>query len=198
MPSLINASLLLFSYLCGSLPFAIWVTFWFTGSDVRASGSGHAGATNTMRRAGWLAGSIVLALDIAKGVLPVFLADRFGTSWWVIPLAAALAVAGHCWPLWAKFNGGMGLATAGGTVLALSPLGFLMGVGVLIAVLLIVRHGARAAVVTGLLLGPVYLLAGLGWSLGLIGLATGVVIILRFRQDWHREYRELWLDREQS
>jgi hypothetical protein len=72
-----------------------------------------------------------------------------------------------------------------------------MGVGVLIAVLLIVRHGARAAVITGLLLGPVYLLAGLGWTLGQIGLATGVVIILRFRLDWHREYRELWLDREQ-
>jgi glycerol-3-phosphate acyltransferase PlsY len=92
----------------------------------------------------------------------------------------------------------MGLATAGGTVLALSPLGFLIGVGVLIAILLIIRHAARAAMVTGLLLAPIYLLAGLDMRVVQIGLAVGLVIILRFRQDWNRHYRELWLDREQE
>jgi glycerol-3-phosphate acyltransferase PlsY len=195
MPWLVNSTLLIFSYLCGSLPFAIWVTFWFKGSDVREYGSGHAGATNTMRQAGWLAGLLVLILDIGKGVLPTYLAHRFGFGGWVVPLTGALAVAGHCWPIWAKFRGGMGAATAAGTVLALSPLGFLMGLGVLIGLLLTIRHAARASIVTSILLAPIYYLTGLGPTVTSLALSVGVVILIRFRQDWDREYRELWLDR---
>ncbi len=196
MPWLIDFALLAGSYALGSLPFAVWVTYLFKGTDVRAAGSGHAGATNTLRQAGWLAGLVVLVLDVGKGALPVYLAVEIGHSQWVVPLGAALAVVGHCWPVWADFKGGMGLATAGGAVLAVSPLGFFLGLGVLISFVLILRHAARASMISGFLLAPVYYLFGLGQTTVLVGLAVGIVIILRFRQDWHRQYRELWLDRE--
>src|SRR5512139_2425756 len=90
----------LLGYLSGSLPFAIWVTRLLKGVDVRDAGSGHATTTNTIRQAGFAAGALVLILDIAKGFFPVWLAVRFSPdnfSVYIIPLTAALAVAGHCW-----------------------------------------------------------------------------------------------------
>ena len=126
----------LLGYLLGSLPFSIWVTRLFIGVDVREAGSGHATATNTIRQAGWLAGAIVFVLDIAKGFLPTFLAAQYSELAWAVPLTAALAVAGHNWPIWAGFRGGMGLATTGGSLLAVFPIGFFAGVGLLIALVL--------------------------------------------------------------
>lgn len=186
----------LLGYMTGSLPFALWITRWLKGTDVRLAGSGHATATNTLRQAGWGAGVLVLGLDIAKGFLPTYLAARFGLVPWVASLAAALAVIGHCWPLFANFRGGMGLATAGGAFLAVSPLSFAIGLGVLILLVLVIRHSARASVVAGLLLPAVLWLLGQPWQVIWIAAAVGLVISVRFTRDWRRQYRELWLDRE--
>ena len=193
-----NLGLLILGYLSGSLPFSVWITRLVKGVDVREGGSRHAGATNTIRQAGWTAGVLVLGLDILKGFLPVWLADRYGAGSWVVPLTAALVVAGHCWPLWAGFRGGMGLAPAGGNLIAITPLGFVISLGVLVALVLIIRHAARASLITVLLIGPVLLLFGLGWEIFWLAVAQGVVLAWRFRIDWHREYRELWLDRVKS
>jgi glycerol-3-phosphate acyltransferase PlsY len=163
---------------------------------VRSSGSGHATATNTLRQAGWGAGILVLLLDLAKGFVPVYMAGRFGYSAWVIPVTAALTVVGHCWPLFAGFRGGMGLATSGGAILALSPQGFLIGVAILIALVLLIRHSARASVVTGLIIPWAYWMVGLRDVLFQATLALGLVVAIRFLVDWNRSYRELWLDRE--
>ena len=65
-------------YLCGSLPFSIWITRRVKGVDVRAAGSGHATTTNTIRQAGFGWGALVLLLDIAKGFLPTYLALHVG------------------------------------------------------------------------------------------------------------------------
>jgi len=191
----------LLGYLLGSLPFAIWVTRLVKGVDVRDSGSGHATTTNTIRQAGFGWGALVLALDIAKGFLPVWLAllvGRDGIPPYIIPLTAALAVAGHCWPLFAQFRGGMGLATAGGTLLALDPRAFLLTLGILILLTLTIRHSARASVFTGLLMAPLLWVVGLRDTVFWVALAVGLVIAFRFLIDWNRKYRELWLDREQQ
>ena len=108
-------------YLSGSLTPSIWITRLLKGVDVRDGGSGHATTTNTIRQAGFGPGAIVLILDIAKGFLPTWLALRYAPAEWIIPLTAGLAVVGHCWPLFAGFRGGMGLATAGGGLLAVHP-----------------------------------------------------------------------------
>jgi glycerol-3-phosphate acyltransferase PlsY len=196
MALLLDLGLALLGYLCGSLPFAIWVTRWLKGTDVRSSGSGHATATNTLRQAGWGAGVLVLLLDLTKGFVPVYLAGKLGNSEWVIPVTAALTVVGHCWPLFANFRGGMGLATSGGAILALNPLGFLIGVAVLIALVLIVHHSARASAVTGLFIPWIYWIIGMRGVLFQAALALGLVVAVRFLIDWNRSYRELWLDRE--
>lgn len=188
------------AYLIGSIPFSVLITKIFTGEDVRASGSGHAGATNTMRTAGWVAGILVLILDLGKGALVVWLADTFadpGVHHAITRSAAAgFAIIGHCWPIMARFRGGMGMATAGGALLYLWPLGFVLGVGLAAAAQLIVRHSARGNILTGLLIAPLWALFGADWSRLGVALAAGLVIALRAASDWNREYRELWFDRE--
>ena len=188
----------LFGYLSGSLTPSIWITRMVKGVDVRASGSGHATTTNTIRQAGFGPGVLVFLMDVAKGFLPTWLAMRYVPSYasWIIPITAGLAVVGHCWPIFAGFRGGMGLATAGGGLLAVEPLGFLIGVGLLVLLVLVVHHSARATVIAGLFLAPVLWLAGLRGLILWVGICDGLVISLRFLIDWNRKYRELWLDRE--
>jgi len=188
----------LLGYLSGSLPFSIWITRSVKHVDVREAGSGHATTTNTIRQAGFGWGVLVLIMDITKGFIPTFLALKFTNNPWVIAITAALAVAGHCWPLFAQFRGGMGLATFGGSLLAVNWFAFVVGLGLLLILLLIIRHGARASVLTGVLISPLFWLLHLRGTEFWIALACGLVVAYRFIIDWNRKYRELWLDREKQ
>ena len=183
-------------YLSGSLPFSIWVTRYAKGVDVRAAGSGHATTTNTIRQAGFGWGALVAILDVAKGFIPTLLAARYSNETWMVALTAALAVAGHCWPLFAQFRGGMGIAPFGGALIAVNWFSAVIGLGLLLALLLVSRHGARASVLTGLLVAPLFWLLNLRGMEMWIALACGLVMAYRFLIDWNRKYRELWLDRE--
>lgn len=185
-------------YFSGSLPFSIWITRHAKNVDVRESGSGHATTTNTIRQAGFGWGALVLVLDVAKGFLPTYLAIKYTDNAWIIALTAALAVAGHCWPVFAQFRGGMGLATFFGSLLAANWFAFMIGVGLLLALLILLRHGARASVLTGILIGPLFWLLQLRGPELWIAVAGGLVIAFRFLIDWNRQYRELWLDREKQ
>jgi glycerol-3-phosphate acyltransferase PlsY len=197
-----NPSYFLFpvlGYLFGSLPFSVWITRYVKHVDVRDSGSGHATTTNTIRQAGFGWGALVLVLDIAKGFIPTYLAfcrDEIPT--YIVVLTAVCAVIGHCWPMFAQFRGGMGLATAGGTFLAINPLTFLISLGLLILLVLVIRHSARASVFTGILVAPVIWLFNIRDISFWVTLGAGIVIAVRFLIDWNRKYRELWLDREKN
>ena len=188
----------LLGYLFGSLPFSIWVTRFVKNVDVRDAGSGHATTTNTIRQAGFGWGALVLVLDIAKGFLPAWLAVRYSGEVWVVALTVTFAVIGHCWPVFAGFRGGMGLATTGGGILAVSPLGFLICLGTLILLVLVIRHAARASVLAGLLVAPALWLFQIRDAAFWAALGAGLVIAVRFLIDWNRQYRELWLDREKK
>ena len=188
----------LLGYFLGSLPFSIWVTRYVKNVDVRDSGSGHATTTNTIRQAGFGWGALVLMLDIAKGFLPTYLASKYSGEVWVIALTATFAVIGHCWTVFAGFRGGMGLATAGGSILAVNPLAFLICLGLLILLVLVVRHSARASVFAGILLAPILWLLNIRDVAFWVGLGAGIVIAVRFLIDWNRKYRELWLDRDKK
>ena len=94
----------------------------FGGGDVRTSGSGNIGATNVARVAGPLAGILTLLLDAGKGAAAVWLAARFSNesaTWMMIAVLAVLL--GHCFPIWLRFRGGKGVATAAGAFLVLCP-----------------------------------------------------------------------------
>ena len=141
----------------------------------------------------------MLALDIAKGFLPAYLAFHTNAlPVYVVAITAACAVIGHCWPVFANFRGGMGLATAGGTFLAVNPLAFLICLGLLILLVLVIRHSARASVFAGILAAPALWIFNLRDAVFWVALGAGAVIAVRFLIDWNRKYRELWLDREQA
>jgi glycerol-3-phosphate acyltransferase PlsY len=196
MNILLSFLFLILGYLSGSLPFSVWVTRYVKNVDVREAGSGHATTTNTIRQAGFGWGALVGLLDLAKGFIPVYLAALYSNETWVVALTAALAVAGHCWPIFAQFRGGMGLAAFGGALLAVNWFSFVIGLGLLLTLVLTIRHGARASVFTGVLMAPVFWLLNLRGMEFWIALACGLVIAYRFLIDWNRKYRELWLDRE--
>lgn len=195
---LISVGFLLLAYLSGSLPFSIWITRLVKHIDVRNAGSGHATTTNTIRQAGWIPGVLVLTLDLAKGFIPTWLAFHYAPYQWITPIVAGMAVVGHCWPVFANFRGGMGLATSGAAILAVDPLYALIGIGILILSVLVIRHSAKAAVFVGLFLAPIYYLLGQRGILIGVSAIVGIIIALRFTIDWNRKYRELWLDREKE
>ena len=188
----------IFGYISGSLPFSIWVTRYVKKVDVRDAGSGHATTTNTVRQAGFGWGALVLILDIAKGFIPTYLALQFTTETWLVAVTASFAVIGHCWPIFAQFRGGMGLATYGGAFLAVNWFAFVIGLGLLLLLTITIRHSARASVFTGILMAPVFYLFDLRGMEIWIAVAGGLVVAYRFLIDWNRKYRELWLDREKQ
>jgi glycerol-3-phosphate acyltransferase PlsY len=107
-------------YLLGSIPFGILLTRLFGGGDIRAAGSGNIGATNVTRVAGPIPGVLTLLLDGAKGAAAIWLAAHFSNynATWMTATGFA-ALVGHCFPIWLKFRGGKGVATAAGVFLAL-------------------------------------------------------------------------------
>src|SRR5882762_8033834 len=117
------------AYLLGSIPFALILAKLFGGEDVRKSGSGNIGATNVARVVSPLAGVLTLALDAAKGWAAVWLASRVthGAANLMV-IAGFLALVGHCFPVWLRFRGGKGVATAAGIFAALCPLATLLAV----------------------------------------------------------------------
>jgi glycerol-3-phosphate acyltransferase PlsY len=110
------------SYLLGSIPFGMVMAKLVGAGDVRRAGSGTIGATNVARVAGPVPGLLTLLLDALKGWLAVWLAMRFlhGQALGMV-LAGLFALLGHCFPVWLRFRGGKGVATAAGVFLALCP-----------------------------------------------------------------------------
>src|SRR5215475_12482760 len=120
--TLTNSLLIAAAYLLGSIPFGLILAKILGGKDVRKSGSGNIGATNVTRAAGPAAGILTLLLDAAKGWLAVLIAGRSphaGAG--LMALAGLLALVGHCFPVWLRFKGGKGVATAAGVFGALCP-----------------------------------------------------------------------------
>lgn len=116
-----EALLLLAGYLLGSVPSGQWLAR-LRGLDLREHGSGRTGATNVLRTLGPGPAALVLAVDMGKGALPVALARWFAPgSPWLEVAAPMMAVAGHNWSLYLRFQGGRGVAAGLGGALMLSP-----------------------------------------------------------------------------
>ena len=134
------------AFLSGSIPFGLLVMKLAGKGDVRAQGSGNIGATNVMRSGGKGLGIATLALDAAKGFLPVFLARQAGLGPGLLAWIALAAVAGHVFTPWLRFKGGKGVATALGAVLAYHPAMVLPAFGVFLATLLATRYVSLGSV----------------------------------------------------
>ena len=108
-------------YLVGSIPFALLVGRLATGVDIRRAGSGNVGAANVLRTSGVAVAVCVLLLDMAKGAASVLWVARFATGESAPALAGLAAVVGHVYPVWLRFRGGKGVATAAGVFSVLTP-----------------------------------------------------------------------------
>lgn len=115
------AAFIILGYLIGSIPFALLLARRWGTADLRAIGSGNLGAANVMRASGVTAGVTVAILDVAKGAVSVALAERFSDSAAAPAIAGLAAIVGHIYPLWLRFRGGKGVATACGVFAVLTP-----------------------------------------------------------------------------
>jgi glycerol-3-phosphate acyltransferase PlsY len=138
---------LITAYLLGSIPFGLILARLFAGADVRKAGSGNIGATNVLRVVGPLAGILTLVLDAGKGWLAVWLAGRVSHGHTLaMVLAGLLALVGHCFPVWLRFRGGKGVATAAGVFAALCPLAVLAALALFLLVVVFFRYVSLGSV----------------------------------------------------
>lgn len=154
-------------YLIGSLSFAVIVSRLMGLSDPRSYGSGNPGATNVLRSGNKAAAILTLVFDALKGYVPVVLVLRFGAPYGLEEGTAALvglaAFIGHLWPVFFKFVGGKGVATAAGVLLAINPWLGLAVLGVWIAMAVVFRYSSLASL-SAAVAAP--LLQMLVWDIG--------------------------------
>lgn len=201
LPALISL-IIVAGYLAGSLPFGYLTARFVAGIDIRREGSGNIGATNIGRVLGAKWGILVLFLDCLKGLLPVLVTP------WLLPetaksqaghlqvLVGMCTVLGHMFPVWLRFRGGKGVATALGVVIAIggwSTLAAFLAFAVSFAVFRIVSFSSILAAVTFgvsqmILLKP-QPFAEHTWSIGVFSLLVPALILWRHRANIGRLLR---------
>lgn len=148
---------ILVAYLIGSIPFGYLIVQMIAGADVRKTGSGGTGATNVSRRAGKAAGVLTLALDALKGAAAVLVARMMLgnvslNAKWFVAAAAVAAIAGHIFPIWLRFRGGKGVATAAGVLFMLAPFALLCAGLVFLIVVALTRYVSLASLAAAVLI----------------------------------------------
>lgn len=149
------------AYFLGSIPFGYILVRLFLKQDIRTTGSGNIGATNVARSGAKGLALATLLLDAGKGALAVIIAQMFGARVleryspitqpisqsiaYITALAALFAVAGHIFPVWLKFKGGKGVATAVGAFSVLAPKAVLVVVIIFAVVLALFRYVSLAS-----------------------------------------------------
>ena len=184
--------ILLISYFLGSIPGALWSSKALHGVDIRDYGSHNAGATNAFRVVGWQAGVLATIVDMGKGYLsagvvasvvrmdPLPALSVFGWETPVIVglLAGLAAIVGHMFPIFARFEGGKGVNTAAGILLALTPLTILYTMGVFVVVLLSSRYVSLGSITAAVAFPILVAIRKYGFGVDIDGslLVVGIVI----------------------
>ena len=157
------ATIIILSYLVGSIPTSIIISKLSHGIDIRDHGSGNAGGTNVMRVLGWKKGLLVIILDAIKGAFAVVVIARlhygglpfqnvspFDDFTLVQIIAGIAAVVGHIWTVFAGFRGGKGIATALGMLIMIITVDMLVAVGIFILVVTISRYVSLGSILAAL------------------------------------------------
>ena len=180
--AMIDAAVVLTAYLTGSIASAILVCRAMGLPDPRGEGSGNPGATNVLRIGGKVPAALALAGDVLKGVLPVLLAKSLSLSPTIVALSVLAAFLGHLYPLYFRFQGGKGMATALGAIATLAwPVASVM-CALWLAVAVVTRYSSLASMIAAIG-APV---AALWFAPGPANLAV-LVVIASFLLWRHRE-----------
>ncbi|XHS76352.1 glycerol-3-phosphate 1-O-acyltransferase PlsY [Burkholderiaceae bacterium UC74_6] len=173
------------AYLIGSLSFAVIVSRVMGLSDPRSYGSGNPGATNVLRSGNKVAAVLTLIFDALKGAIPVLAVRFYGTSFGLEEgteaLVALAAFLGHLWPVFFKFVGGKGVATAAGAILALNWMLGLVTLAIWLIVAFITRYSSLAALVAAVFapLGQLLIFEA--------GPAAGALIVMGLLLVWRHQ-----------
>ena len=184
--------LVLLGYALGSIPFGYLLVRTRSGGDVRAMGSGNIGATNVARTSGWSVGAATLVLDAAKGFFAVWLAGHFSDGNIRLMMYAGLAaILGHVFPVWLKFSGGKGVATALGVFIVISWPAVAAAVAIFALVVIFWRYVSLASISAAAALPLlVYLFYAPGHAPPVTvtagTLLTAVIVIVKHRENIER------------
>ena len=192
-----SSPLLAFSlgYAVGSIPFAFIAGRLAAGVDLRRAGSGNPGAANALRIGGVPLALAVLLLDVLKGAATVLFAARLGPGEGAPALAGVAAVVGHIYPVWMRFRGGKGVATAAGVFGVLSPAALGPAAALFVLTVWVTRYISLGSIVATLALGPIAW--ALGASTAVVGAAAAVAALVIFRHRsnidrlWHGSERRI-------
>jgi len=174
------------AYLLGSIPFGFVLVKLFRGEDVRSTGSGNIGATNVARTGSKGLAIATLALDALKGAVAVllarFMAPAAGSPLPYMAVAALAAVLGHLFPVWLRFKGGKGVATALGVFLVLFPKAVLVSLAIFILIVAATRYVSLGSILAAVAF-PVaaYFLASPEWQTLLPASAISLLIVIKHR-----------------
>lgn len=169
-------------YALGSLPTGVLLGH-LSGADPRQSGSGNIGASNVTRTMGWRFGVIVLLVDVGKGALAATLPLWIGGDTEHLAAAGAAAVLGHCYPVWLKFKGGKGVATAMGAMLVGAPVVAIITALVWAATVFITRIPALGSLIGVVLFALLTRHKSVEFPVHLMAIGIGAVIVLRHRSN---------------
>ncbi|MDN5347634.1 MAG: acyl phosphate:glycerol-3-phosphate acyltransferase [Clostridia bacterium] len=176
---------MLLSYLLGSLPTAYLVGKYIGGFDIRRRGSGNVGATNAFRTMGPAPGLAVLLVDVFKGLIPVLVGKALGgpgmAAW-----GGLAAMAGHNWSVFLQFQGGRGVATAAGAVLAMSPAVLFWALLIWLAAVVISRYVSLGSIAAAAAAPLLMLLFRQAPAYILFSLASAALVIYRHRPNIRR------------
>jgi acyl phosphate:glycerol-3-phosphate acyltransferase len=179
-------TVILLAYAIGSIPFALLIARWWGTDDLRLAGSGNLGAANVWRVSGATAGVLVAVLDITKGALSVTLARHISDQP-AAPAAAGLAaIVGHIYPVWLRFHGGKGVATASGVFAVLSPIALVTALTIFAVAVALTRYISLGSVLAALALPPIVYLTGSAGATVVVAVATSALVVSRHRTNLAR------------
>jgi acyl phosphate:glycerol-3-phosphate acyltransferase len=191
------------AYLLGSIPFGYLLVRIFRGQDIRQTGSGNIGATNVARSGAKGLGIATLALDAIKGAAAVWLAARIAGSHYnlcgdfivfpcvpelrLMSVAALFAVLGHVFPVWLRFKGGKGVATALGVFCVLFPKAILLALLIFLFVVALTRYVSLGSIL-GAIAFPIaaWFLQNTDWLSLLLASGVSLIVILKHHQNISR------------
>jgi len=149
------------SYLIGSIPFAVVVSLLFGLQDPRSYGSGNPGATNVLRSGNKSAAALTLIGDAAKGWFAVWAAIKLGVSGNILAAITLAVFLGHLYPIFLKFKGGKGVATALGIMIAIEPWLALASAATWLIIVLCFKYSSLGAIVCAIFAPVFYIFGGI-------------------------------------
>jgi glycerol-3-phosphate acyltransferase PlsY len=181
-----NSILVLCSYCIGSIPTGLLLAKAFGGVDIRTKGSGNIGATNVYRTLGRKIGIMTLIGDCLKGLLPVLAAKALDLPDMWVALIGLAAFLGHIFPVFLRFKGGKGVATALGVFLATSPFAVLAALGVFIVVLAKWRFVSLASITAAAVMPALATIIDRNPMIVAMSLAISIIVIIKHHENIKR------------